>query len=198
MSRRRSEPPGQDPAEQPLWRGQLAPVEGDEAPADETRRTPAWFGPHTVRILVGFVLVCLVAAAVIWWVRHRTPEPLSVRDLERGDCVTSTGLGDANGDLDDLTRTSCDRPHDAEVFASFEAGSGVTDLEAAGRRCGEVLEAAGPSLRDITERGLEVRPLTASGEISPETRVVCFVRNRSGERMLDTMVVHATEPHAED
>ncbi|WP_235737085.1 hypothetical protein [Nocardioides alcanivorans] len=191
-------PPPEDPSEQPLWRGQLAPREGSEDARGHRRRTPRGWGPNVVRILVGFLLVGVVATGVVLWIRGNAPSPLALSELEPGDCLSSPELGQAGADLANLEHVDCEDEHDGEVFATFDAGDEVTDLDSAGVRCGDLLDAVGSSLRSVTERGFEVRPLAVTRKISPDTRVVCFLRSRAGEKMTGTVVDTSATPQTED
>ncbi|WP_110206082.1 hypothetical protein [Nocardioides daejeonensis] len=200
MARHRATPPPRpedDPANQPLWRGQLAPVEGAEPETARVRTPLTWRHPF-VRILAGFLVIGLVTAGAILYNRSLVDEPLALDEIEAGMCLTSAGLRAATTRVDDLRSVSCDQAHDAEVFAILLAGSETTELAQAGRRCSEALAGRGSSLEEITQAGLEVRPLAPEGEISADTRVACFLRSRTGEKMTGMVVANTTEPHAED
>lgn len=190
-SRRPSSSPD-DALDQPLWRGQMAPTEGD-APTPADRRRGSGPVPHATKILAGFLVVGLLAILMMWWVRDRAPEPLALDSVHTGDCLTSSELAGARSSVSDLRHVDCSAPHDAEVFAVFPAGQSVQTLDDAGRRCSELLPAGADDLRRLTERGVEVRPLVTQGEIVPTSRVVCFVRHRNGEKM-DTPMLQPTAP----
>lgn len=187
-----SSPADGSPADQPLWRGQMAPTEG-EAPTPTGRRRGLGPVPHASKILAGFLIVGILAILMVWWVRDRAPEPLALDSVRAGDCLESSELQEVRSSVSDLRPADCSGPHDTEVFAVFQAGQVVQTLDDAGRRCSELLPAGEDELRRLTEGGFEVRPLVTAGEISPESRVVCFVRHRSGEKM-DTPIMQPTAP----
>lgn len=194
--RRTASPPVDGPgSEQPLWRGQLAPTEGQTA-SPPGRRT-RWWGSSVGKVLVGFLVVGAVTAVVMVWIRATAPDPLSVGQLRGGDCVESASLRAGEPTVSDLRRISCAEPHDAEVFATFDPGTTDVGLEAAGRRCSDLLSSATGDLRAVTERGLEVRPLVAADPGDGEARVACFVRDRKGDKMTTT-ILDSTEPDTED
>lgn len=177
------------PVQQPLWQGQQAPIEGQPWPAQQPpapRRRRSWFWPALA--LVVTLVVALGVALAIVLTRDDAPEPLRVADLEVGDCLTSDAIAADDVDvddlaIDDLAVVACSATHHGTVFATFEAGAGVSDLNAAGRRCGEEFEAGGRSLAEITAAGQELRPLTTSDEVDAGTRVVCFLRNSDGSAL---------------
>ncbi len=74
------------------------------------------------RAVLTAVAVALAAVAVALVVVVRQNAELgSVADLDRGDCVDGPPfLEGEQPALDDLTRASCDDPHDAEVLVMLE------------------------------------------------------------------------------
>jgi len=99
------------------------PVELDE-PGVALRPTRRW---SRVLIALGFVLLAAaivgVAIAIVGSLTHGFKKPLTVTykksaifSLKTGDCLDPAGQS--------YTLVSCDIPHDAEVFATFELPGG--------------------------------------------------------------------------
>jgi hypothetical protein len=175
---------------QPVW-------QGHQAPQQQYAQQPGWpglppYGAPPVKqksrkgLLIGLltllVLALVAAAIVVALMVNDNGQGLAVKDISSGDCLTASGLAGADAQISEIKTVGCDKGHDAEVFATFELGSGQ-DLKAAGSQCVSEADSAGKPFADLAAAGLEIRPLVAKNPPDEGDEVVCFIRHRDGKKL---------------
>lgn len=171
-------PPGPPPS-QPLWQGHQAPEQqtgGAGASPEPTGRGGRRWLVVTVITLLLLALVGLGAAAAIILIDDDA-DTVEVADMEPGDCLSSPDFRDPADEIGGIEVVDCAGEHDAEVFATLEFELDE-DLDAVGSRCVDALDETGRTFQQLSDKGLEIRPLADGDE--PGDTVVCFIRSRDG------------------
>ena len=138
-----------------------------------------------VRVLSALGVAALLAA-----------QPALALDEQRIARFFALMDADGNGTINSIETVSCDKDHDAEVFATYDLDADQAkdfDIDAAGSTCVAKLEENGVSFDDLTAAGNEVRPLLESDDPSEGDSVICFLRNSDGDPLDSKIVSGDTE-----
>lgn len=162
------------PSSQPLWQGTRAPEQGASGPEADGHERRLWL-IALVMLLVAVVAGAALTAAVL----AGDDDKIAVTDLEAGQCFDADNLGEERGKVESIRERVCADEHDAEVFRVLEPEDGE-DLEATGQRCVMELALLGVTWADLSEKGIEVRPLAVDAEGGEPGDVICFIRSRDG------------------
>jgi Domain of unknown function (DUF4190) len=129
------------------------------------------------------VMVLLVVLGVAAWQGIAGVDRVDPLYVSAGDCLN----GVRDPDADRLLRVSCDRPHDAEVFATFDLQTDVADLDSyAERACAGELDRYAPGASSDPSLAVRIRLVTFSRLFGRGHRIVCLLEDANGARRTGT------------
>jgi hypothetical protein len=128
-------------------------------------------------------VVLLLVVGFAAWHGIAGADNVDLRYVSAGDCLN--GVRDA--DADRLPRVRCDRPHDAEVFATLDLHEDVANLDSYAQQfCADHLEAYAPGAAADPSITAQVRLLTALQLYGRGHRIVCLIVDADGGRLTNS------------
>lgn len=129
------------------------------------------------------VVLLLIGGGLAAYLVSQRSQGTAVADLVSADCITGDGLSGAESTISAISVTDCTDDHDAEVIATVDLTGDqtqdYTDAKGAEMCLGQLAD-VGTSLPELTDQGLELRPLTDDSSPSDGDRLACLVRKTDG------------------